>query len=158
MNTFKDDLAIDPNALDVEWLEQPKKFFDVAEQAAEAKREVDRAKLALDVTEAELDNDIRTSPQKYGIAKITETALKAAMRLTDKYQKAQTTLTEAQYAKAMLDSATQAWDQRKRALENLVYLHGQSYFAGPSVPRDINKKYQEAEDKRRIRTKGKEKA
>jgi len=156
MNTFKEDLAIDPNALDVEWLDQPKKFFDVAEQAAEARRGVDRAKLALEVTEAELDNDIRTNPLKYGIAKITEPALKAAMRMTDKYQKAQTALADAQYEKAMLDSATQAWDQRKRAIENLVSLHGQSYYASPSAPRDLAKKYMEETDKRRIRTKGKE--
>jgi len=151
----KDDLAIDPNALEVEWLNQPKKFCDVAEQAAEARREVDRAKLALDVAQAELDNDIRANPQNYNIAKITEPALKAAMHMTDKYQKAQTALTDAQYEKAMLESATKAWEQRKSALENLVSLHGQSYFAGPSVPHDICKKYTEDNEKRRIRTKGK---
>jgi len=154
MNTFKEDLEIDPNALDVEWLEQPKKFFDVAEQAAEAKREVDRAKLALEVTEAELDNDIRTSPEKYGLAKVTDKAIAAAIKMAEKYQEASKTLTEAQYEKNMLDSATQAWDQRKRALENLVFLHGQSYFAGPSVPRELAKEYMGMSAKKNIRKKG----
>jgi len=27
--------------------------------------------------------------------------------------------------------------QRKDALENLVRLHGQQYFAGPKMPRDV---------------------
>jgi len=138
METFKDELEIDHNALDIEWLEQPKRFFEVAEQAAEAKRDVERAKLALEVAEAELDNDIRTNPATYGIAKITEGAIKSAIAVSAKYQDASNAYADAQYNNNMLQSAVAAWDQRKRALENLVYLHGQSYFAGPSVPRDIN--------------------
>jgi len=156
METFKEELAIDPNALDVEWVEQPTQFFNVAEQAAEARREVDRAKLALEVTEATLDNDIRSNPAKYGLPKVTETALKSAMHLTEEYQEAQKALSEAQYEKAMLDAATQAWDQRKRALENLVSLHGQSYFAGPSVPRTLKHIERSVSEKREIRRKGKE--
>ena len=30
-----------------------------------------------------------------------------------------------------------AFEQRKDALENLVRLHGQQYFAGPKIPRDL---------------------
>ena len=79
------DLSIDLNALDTEWLEQPERFFTVAEQAADAKREVERTKLALDIAEAELDNDIRTNPAKYGIAKITEGAISSAIKLSKQY-------------------------------------------------------------------------
>jgi hypothetical protein len=42
-------------------------------------------------------------------------------------------------------------DHRKSALENLVKLHGQQYFAGPMVPRDLthewkNKQQQQKEE------------
>lgn len=148
METFKDELAIDPNALDVECIEQPEKFFRVAEQAAEAKREVDRCKLALEVTEAELDNDIRANPAKYGISKVTENSLKAALKVTEAYQKAAEALSNAKYENDMLQSATSAWDQRKRMLENLVDLFGKQYFAGPVIPRNI---VDEMDKKRKIR-------
>ena len=141
MDTFKEELAIDHNALDIEWIEQPKRFFEVAEQATEAKREVERTKLALEIAEATLDNAIRTNLAEYGIAKITEGAIKSAIVVSKMYQDACNANSNAQYTNNMLQAAVQAWDQRKRALENLVTLHGQNYFAGPSVPRDLEAQF-----------------
>ena len=114
------DLSIDLNALDTEWLEQPERFYDVATQAAEAKREVERTKLALDIAEAELDNDIRANPVKYGIAKITEGAISSAIKLAKPYQDAVNTHADAQLHNNHMQSGVQAFDQRKKALENLV--------------------------------------
>jgi len=36
---------------------------------------------------------------------------------------------------------------RSKALEELVNLHGQGYFAGPNVPRNINKEIEKKEAK-----------
>ena len=43
----------------------------------------------------------------------------------------------AQYELEVMGAAVRALDQKKSALENLVRLQGQNYFAGPSVPRTI---------------------
>ena len=41
--------------------------------------------------------------------------------------------------------AVKAIDTKKTALENLVKLHGQSYFAGPAIPRNLNKEWEQKE-------------
>jgi hypothetical protein len=38
-----------------------------------------------------------------------------------------------------------ALDHRKKALENLVYLHGQSYFSAPTAPRGMKDRMDEVE-------------
>jgi hypothetical protein len=38
---------------------------------------------------------------------------------------------------------------RKAALENLVQLHGQNYFAGPKVPRNLSKERDEKEERQK---------
>lgn len=145
------DLSIDLNTLDTEWLEQAERFYEVATQAAESKREVERTKLALDIAEAELDNDIRANPVKYGIAKITEGAIASAIKLAKPYQDAVNTHADAQLHNNHMQSGVQAFDQRKKALENLVYLQGQSYFAGPNAPRTVEQVRSSMKSKRDIR-------
>ena len=44
-------------------------------------------------------------------------------------------------------AASIALDHKKRALQNLVQLHGQNYFAGPKIPRTM-KQIQEDKEKR----------
>ena len=40
--------------------------------------------------------------------------------------------------------------RQKTALENLVKLHGQQYFAGPSVPRDLSKEWERHERQKSV--------
>lgn len=51
----------------------------------------------------------------------------------------------AKYDVDMCQAACWAFQERKAALENLVKLHGQNYFAGPSIPRDLNKEWVDSE-------------
>ena len=62
-----------------------------------------------------------------------------AILTSKKYQEANQKYLDAQYEKNMAGNAVQSMNMRKEALENLVKLHGQSYFAGPSVPHDLSK-------------------
>lgn len=131
------DLQIDPTALDVEWLEQSRLFMKYAEAAAQAKKEVDRLKERLDVVKAKADHAIREEPQKYGVEKVTELAVTAAVAQEKNVRQSLANLIDARYKLEILNSAVRAFEQRKTALENMVRLHGASYFAGPTVPRDI---------------------
>lgn len=142
---YEKDVYIDESSLDVEWLNQPRLMMQYGRHASETKLEADKAKERVEVVRAELDRDIRSDPEKYDLSKITETVVQNTITLQDEYQEAYNTYLEAKYEFDMALNAVRAIDQKKAALENLVRLHGQQYFAGPSVPRDLSKEWEEKE-------------
>ena len=135
---YEDDIKIDETALDVEWLNQPRLCLKYSQELAEAKKEVDQAKEKLDVIRADLDKEIRNNPKKFGMEKITEGAIQSNIVIHNLFRTAETRLTEAKYKSEMIRAAVSAIEHRKDALENLVKLYGQQYFAGPKVPRDLS--------------------
>jgi len=149
-NEFQQDKTIDPGQLDVECVRQAELYFKWSERAIEAHAEVDRAKLKLDITVAKLENECRRSPADFGVTKVTEGSVTAAIKDTEKYQEAFDNFYNARSNAKLLDAAVNAMEQRKRMIEMLITLHGQQYFAGPSVPRDLVgewKKHQQAVEK-----------
>ncbi len=139
---YEKDMNIDPNSLDVEWLEQPNLMIKYGRVAAQTKLDMDKAKEKLEVVKAELDKDIRLNPEKYGIIKLTEGVVTSTILLQPEYKEASEAYIEASYEANMARYAVQAISDRKDALENLVKLHGMQYFAGPSVPRDLSKEWE----------------
>jgi hypothetical protein len=135
---YEQDIEIDEMALDVEWLNQPGLMMKYARHSAQMRRELDESKQNLDITKAEVDKDIREHPEKYKLEKITEGAVFSAILTAKKYQDAHTEYLAAKYESDMAQGAVNAFEQRKSALENLVKLHGQQYFAGPKVPHDLS--------------------
>ena len=135
---YEKDIEIDDTALDIEWLEQPRKMMQYSKNAAFRRMKLEEAKQALDITKAEVDKKIRKNPEKFGIEKITENVISATILIANEYQEAYAEYLTAKYESDMASGAVQAFEQRKSALENLVKLHGQQYFAGPKIPRDLN--------------------
>ena len=134
---FEKDINIDEQALDVECLEQPRITLQYAKWVADMERKKDRAKERVEVVKAELDKDIRSNPSKYGLAKITEGAVQNTIILQPEYREAQVAYIEAKHESDIAKAAMRAVDTKKATLENLVKLFGLSYFAGPSVPRNL---------------------
>jgi len=145
---YEDDIRIDPDILDVEWLGQPRLMMEYCVIAAEARRALDTAKESLDLVKAELDKDVRINPEKYDITKITESAVQNTIITQRKYQTANEVLSQARYDFDIANSAVRAVDQRKDALEQLVKLHGQQYFAGPKIPHDLSKEWEARENQK----------
>lgn len=135
---YSKDVNLDPNALDVEWLVQPRLMSEYTQTAAELRKRMDIAKEKVDFVKAELGKAIRTDPDAFGVAKVTETAIQDTIILHDKYQAALADYIEAKFQFEVARGAVESISQRKDSLESLVKLHGQSYFAGPSVPRDLS--------------------
>ena len=135
---YENDIQIRQDELEMEWLDQPSLMFKYAKNAAEMRRLLDLSKEKLDLAKAEIDKEIRTNPEKFGIEKITETVVANSMLATFKYKKANEEFLNAKYEVDVAQAAVVAMSQRKDALENLVRLHGQQYFAGPKVPHDIS--------------------
>jgi len=134
---YEQDIRIDPEALDVEWLGQADLMRRYTRHAAEMKREVDEAKERLEVGKATIEMDIRANPDKYGLSKVTESAIQSVMVLQDEYRQLMKEYIDAKYEADIAIGAVRAVDQRKSALEELVRLLGSSYFAGPRIPRDL---------------------
>ena len=124
-------ISIDENALDREWCNQATRFYDTAVQLADARAELATQKTTVDLVEAELSLKIRTSPSQYTDVKITESVIESLVLTRPAYQQAMTDLDTARHKVDVLQAAVSALDHRKSALENLVKLHGMSYFAQP---------------------------
>ena len=134
---YEKDLEIDSEALDIEFLNQASLFMRYAKHSANMRKLVDEAKQNLDIVKAKTDSDIRKRPKAYGLEKVTDKAIDAAILIHRGYQRANQYFLNAKYEADMASSAVQAMNIRKESLENLAKLHGQSYFAGPRVPHDL---------------------
>lgn len=144
---YEKDIKIDEDALDVEWLGQASLLIRYARNAAQARMDLDKAKEALDVVKAELDAAIRKEPDKYKIEKITEAVVGNTIILQPKYKETNERYLKAKYEADIAQGAVNAVNQRKDALENLVRLYGQQYFAGPKMPRDLHAEVQARQSK-----------
>jgi len=132
----KFDPTIDMNRLDEEWRDQPRLYYEWASHLAEARRDAAEAANSLKATEADLKSAIRNNPVAYGLGeKPTVDAINAAVVAQPDYTLAAKEVLDADYAVDLIGAAVKALDHRKKALENLVDLHGQSYFSTPRVKR-----------------------
>lgn len=129
------DMPIDEGSLDMEWLDQPNRFLAYAQAESDAKRAYDEAREALEYQKAIMDRKIRKDPDKYGLEKVTESVVAAAVRENTEQEVRQ--VLETRYEWDMCSKAVTAMDMRKKALENLVKLLGLGYFAAPTEPRDL---------------------
>lgn len=134
---YEKDIKIDETSLDLEWLSQPALMMRYTRHAADMRAEADAEKERLDFVKAELDKEIRLDPEKFDITKITESVILNTIIIQARYVNANAKYIQARYEAEMARGAVAAIDQRKTALENLVKLHGQQYFAGPKIPRDL---------------------
>lgn len=124
---------IDPNALDQEWLSQPRKVMRYSTLLADAKNELAEAKAELDVVAAEVDKHVRLCPSDFGMEKLklTEAIVSNTVLLDKRHRDALKQVNNARYKVDLLQAACDALEHRKKALENLVTLFLQSYWSEP---------------------------
>jgi len=146
-------LQIDEHNLEVEWVRQAGLYYRYAEEAAQARRQFDEAKAEQDVTKAELDQAIRSDPEEYGLERVTEAAISAAIPQQSSYQRCVEEVNGAQHAMRIADAMCRALEHKKAALTKLVDLHLASYYAEPPKPDDPDGVMEERATKS-IRTRG----
>ena len=133
----KNILSIDKYDLDTETATQPDLYHHWAKIACKKRFEYDTAKLHHDVLKAKVELEIRKNPEKFGLSKVTEDTVKAAMavdkRLIDSYENVLTLKKEA----SELDCLTEALQQRKKSIEDLIQLFFRDYFAKPKTKKVI---------------------
>jgi hypothetical protein len=164
---YKQDVVIDPDSLDVEWLDQPERVLDYSLAQSNANLEKDEAKLAVEKAanklkevKAEVTLDARNHPGDYNLDKVTDASVEAAVLINRKvkeakedYYKALRELNEAWHHLNLLISGVKSMEQRKTSLENLVRLLGMQYFAAPNVERNLAGEYEKYRHKRTAHTK-----
>lgn len=149
---FEKELNIDPDALDVELVRQPGLYFRYSKMLAEAEKKVSSFKDELSMVRADLDKEIRSNA---GDKKPTENQITNAINADERYGVANAKLIEALYEMNVIQGAVRAMDHRKSALSDLVKLQGQSYFAGPSIPRNIGEEVSKRKEEQRDETRSK---
>jgi len=144
---YNEDIKINREELDLEWLRQPELVGRYSRELAQAQLELDKLEEKISIITAEKELAIRTSPEKFGLEKVTEGALKTILTADKELIGLKETLNEKKFEINILSAVLKSLEHKKKALENLVTLHGQNYFATPSIPFDINIKSIKEEQK-----------
>ncbi len=152
---YERDVRIDETALDVEWLEQASLalkyvrlvvYWNARVCVYQEKVKTIRSQLILAVNENPGGLMGKERPNAGDI----EAYYRAHPKYIGAVEELNAALEEQEFAQLAKDEICYT---RKKALESLVQLHGQQYFAGPSVPRDLTKEAAKRVGQRRADTK-----
>jgi len=129
---YQKDLEINKNRLDYELLTQAQKMMKYSSEHAQAQYNRDKAKLARDITEANLDAAIRAEFNNKQI-KFTEAVVKGKILTSPTYIEAQEKCLKAEHEVNLLLGGVMAMNARRPMLESLVKLFLNSYWSEPRV-------------------------
>ena len=134
---FSEDSRIDHNNLDVECVNDAFKYGQYVRSMVDAEDAYDRAKDNLKVIIAEMDNKIRKEVLTSG-EKVTETIVSNKVLLSKEYKIAAEEMLQAKHTYSILKGGVETLDKRSDRLESLIRLEARQYFAGPTVPRNLD--------------------
>jgi hypothetical protein len=143
---YEKDMQIDPDALDVEWLNQAPLALRYGKHLIEMRERVMKLEEKKKVVRSELIQEANENPEGCcKKAKPNAADIEAFYRTSERYKAVVKECNEASFEQNFAELAkNEICYTRKAALENLVVLHGQQYFAGPKVPRNISKEWEKA--------------
>lgn len=145
---------IDQNSLNEAFVDQPTMMYDFTSNLAIAKKEYERTKASLGVIRAKVKMDIRRNPKEYGIpGRPADKVVDDLATMDRRVIKASEVMQEARHKAELLQSGVTALEHRKGALEGLVKLHGQGYFAAVHVT-GVGREVMEEIQKKAVRKKG----
>lgn len=137
---YEKDIKIDEQALDIEWLDQAELAIKYGKYWNACKEELIRAEENVKLVNAQLILKVNKNPEKYlgKDVKPTDAKIDAAVKSHPELIEAKdewiAALSKANNAEIVKNEICFT---RKAALENLVVLYGQNYFAGPNMKRNI---------------------
>lgn len=128
------DLEIDKDNLDVECMDQARRFMRWSVIYAEAIRNRDAAKRKATITKSNMNLDVRSRPEEYGLNnKPTVDSITAVVDSSEEVNAVETAVSDAQYAVNIFSAAKEALDQRRAMLERLVSLYISGYYSQPKL-------------------------
>ena len=141
---YQKDMQIDPDALDVEWLEQPTLALKYGEYVTGLRLITKQLNEKVKIVRSELIREANEKPEECCKKnKPNAGDIEAYYRSHTDHKQAVEALNKAEYELEFAEIAkNEICYTRKAALENLVILHGQQYFAGPKIPRNLSKEWE----------------
>lgn len=130
------DLSIDLCRLEEECISNPVMMREWSDKLADAKREAAHVEAQLKLTYAELMKKIRQRPDAYGVDKVTEESVKAAILCHDDHKIAVAAVIDADHAVDILKGMTESIHERGKQLTNACALHGQQYWSRPRADQE----------------------
>lgn len=137
LKQLKQRLEIDEYALEKECRDQPLLYAEIGELYVEAKSEAREAKEAVDFVKADLDSKIRTSPEEYGVTKLTEGSIASTILQRTEYDKAQHSFLSKQEIVDAFQILLSAAEQRKAMLRDLTSLWIYNYYSDTGPGRSL---------------------
>ena len=125
-------VEIDPLRLEWEWTHHSEQVSHFAREEADAQFKYDQAAAKLDVRKAEIDLEVRESPADFGLSKLTETTVAAAVGSHPDVKIGVKRVIDARHERDIARAALRALEHRKRALSMLVELWVREYYASPN--------------------------
>lgn len=151
-----DVLTPNPNALDSEWIAQPRLYMEASEKYAQAKQFRDECKRDVDLKLAELKMDIRDNPKKYNLEKTTNDIVDNVAALEMSEVKETAALIQATHMVEVLGAYVSAVETKRRALENLAELWIAGYYSEPRAKSEGVREVMQEAKQRRARRAGRE--
>lgn len=141
MRDFRQDIEINQDNLEEDWLTHPSLYLYYSDLYAEAIHKKDQAKLKLDLVTAKLDLDIRKNFKNYGFdSKPAEGGIKNTIIVQEETIKAQEELNKKTKILNSFNGVKTAFEHRKMALSNLVSLLIGGFYSEPrNQTKDIKK-------------------
>jgi hypothetical protein len=124
---------LDDTRLDDAWRGHSKHVFDAMRKVSDLRAIVERCKARVALVKATVSMEVRRSPEDFEVDKVTDASVAAAVASNKRVTQAEDRLIDAKHDLERWEAAVTALDHRKKALENLVTLHGQGYFSEPSL-------------------------
>lgn len=153
-SNFRDEVALNKDFLDDNAIEQPALYAKWSEAHAQAVLERDKAKDRFAITKAEVDEEIRKNPSKFGWESDkspTVGFIEAQIILHKKYKAVQEELATAEHNVNIMSAAKNSFEQRGRMLAVLAELFKSNYFAtntrADSLKRDVSDQVRQAQEK-----------
>lgn len=141
---------IDKYSLDEEWVRQVKQVAYFGEKLARARQKLEEAKRKTQIFEADTATNIRRKPGRYGVKRVTEAAIKEIVALETLKSTEHEEYLKIKHEYDLLEITMRTLEHKKRALTDLVTLHGQQYFSEPTVPKGKKLKSQIERHKDRL--------
>ncbi len=132
---YKEDIQIDIDHLDTELLRQASLYQRWGKREADALYQKDQVEEILSKCKAKIDLAIRADPEKFGFSgsKPTETAISSLLTLNSEVGERTEAFLKSKYTTRVLNIAVKSFEHKKKALEKLVDLYINGYWATPRV-------------------------
>lgn len=130
------DLSLDKDALDKELVEFSEMFMKWAERYAESIAERDERKSEIEIEKAKLDKEVRSKPEDFNLAKITENAILNIIVENEKMILLNKELIECNKRVNILGSVKEAASHKRKMIEKLVELFLAGYWSDPKIKKE----------------------